>query len=356
MATTAIQPAQQAAVAQRKDVRALLNSNAFMDQIKQAVPGHIKADIMVRVALTTIQKTPDLLACDQTSLLGSIVECAQLGLMPDGILGEAYLVPYKNTQANRRDCQLQIGWRGLIKLARQSGLVAYVVAEPVYQCDQFKVLYAPERTLEHIPNFEDETRGTYPAKGTQGVPNFIPIGFRGVYALVKYKTGEIDFEYLPLHRVEQIRAGSKAQNGPWLSHWLEMARKSAIRALGKRLPLTTDFMRAANLDDLREQGIETPETAADKNALGDAVLGALADNKAQELADKYIKKPEEEQPQDGQPQPPISAYSEDEARVADPSPTSLPQDDQQPEQASQGSHRKFSPFDDSPAPTTRGRR
>jgi len=346
MASNQLIPAQQAQITARKDVRALLNSQQFLEQIKQAVPSHISADIMVRVATTTIQKTPDLLECDQTSLLGSVIECAQLGLMPDGVLGEAYLVPYDNTQKGRKECHLQIGYRGLIKLARQSGLVAYVVAEPVYKCDDFEVLYAPERTIKHVPDLENAERGMLPERGTQGVPNYIPVGFRGVYALVKYKTGEIDYEYLPLHRVEKIRAGAKTQK-VWLAHWTEMARKSAIRALGKRLPLTTDFMRASNLDDLREQGIETAETVADKALLGDVILASLADNKAQELADKYIKK-EDEPPQNGQAKPPIDAYDASEAHQPDP--TTGSQHPSGPQPAPQpGVKDKFNPFAEQPA-------
>lgn len=268
-----------ALVAQRKDVRAIMQSQSFMDQVKMAIPEHASAQVIVRVATTTIQKTPLLLECSQESLLGAVIECAQLGLVPDGILGQAYLVPYN------KKAQLQIGYRGLIELARRSGIVSYVVAEVVYECDEFEVLYAPERTIKHVPDFDNEARGTFDEK----VSKFIPSGVRGAYALVKYKTGEIDFEYLPLHKIEQIRrkaqAGSKA-DAPWLNHWVEMARKTAIRALGKRLPLSAEFQKASNLDDLREQGIQHVE---DRVSLSDTVMAEVAQSTVSSLAEKYAK-------------------------------------------------------------------
>jgi recombination protein RecT len=271
------------AIVQRKDVRSLLSSDAFLAQVESAVPEHMKATVLLRVATTTIQKTPALLECSRESLLGAVIECAQLGLVPDGILGQAYLVPYK------QKAQLQIGYRGLIELARRSGQVAYVAAEAVYHCDEFSINFAPERTMKHIPDLENEQRGEM-GNGIDG-KKFIPEGLRGVYAQVKYKDGETDFEYLPLHKIEQIRNKAQAGNkpdAPWMNHWVEMARKSAIRALAKRLPLSAEFMNAANLDDLNEQGINTGDARA---ILGDAVMANVAQDKAAELAGKYSQKP-----------------------------------------------------------------
>ena len=111
------QPAGQIVPFTRKaaDVRALLDR--AKGQIAAALPSHIKAEHMIRVAFTSILKTPALLECDQKTLIGAVIEAAQLGLEPDGITGHAYLVPYG------KKCQLIPGYKGLIRLARQSGEV-----------------------------------------------------------------------------------------------------------------------------------------------------------------------------------------------------------------------------------------
>lgn len=240
-----------------KDVRALIMSSAFQDQIKKAMPEAMSSDVLLRVAVTTIQKNPLLLECTQQSLMQCVLECAQLGLLPDGILGQAYMIPYKDTRAGVRTATLQIGYRGIIKLAKNSNEVKYVVGEAVYACDKFKIEYAPVRSISHVPDIDNEHRGEV-KKG-----NYLPEGFRGAYGLVIYKDDTIDFEYMPLHKIERIRAssqsGSKA-DAPWLNHFEEMAKKTAIRSLGKRLPLSADDLRRIVQDEYREAGIDVGYT------------------------------------------------------------------------------------------------
>lgn len=252
MATSmATQGENKPAVQTPKDVRSLIMSDAFQSQIRKAMPESMSPDILLRVAVTTIQKTPKLLECSQASLMQCVLECAQLGLLPDGFLGQAYLVPYKGVAT------LQIGYKGILELARRSNQTKYVVAEAVYACDEFKIEFAPVRSIKHVPDIDNEQRGEI----LQG--KYLPEGFRGAYALVIYKDDTIDFEYMPLHQIERIRkksqAGSK-DDAPWLTSFEEMAKKTAIRKLGKRLPLSADDQRNLIQDEYRESGIDVGHT------------------------------------------------------------------------------------------------
>lgn len=254
-----------------KDVRSLIMSDAFQSQIKKAMPEAMSSDVLLRVAVTTIQKTPKLLECSRDSLMQCVLECAQMGLLPDGILGQAYMVPYAKVAT------LQIGYRGILELARRSNQVKYVVGEAVYDCDQFKIRYAPERTILHVPDEDNEERGL------REEGKYLPKGFRGAYGLVRYKDDTIDFEYLPLHKIERIRsmsqAGSKA-DGPWLQHFEEMAKKTGIRALGKRLPLSADDLRRIVADEYRESGLDIGYNV-------DARVGEIAeDSEVEELMEE----------------------------------------------------------------------
>src|SRR5688500_12783632 len=74
------------------DVRGLLAKSE--QQLAAARPKGIPASYMMRVVLTAVQRTPALLECTPVSLLGAVFQAAQLGLVPDGVLGQAYLVPY----------------------------------------------------------------------------------------------------------------------------------------------------------------------------------------------------------------------------------------------------------------------
>lgn len=221
-------------------------------QIEIALPKHMTAERMIRVGLTAVQKTPRLKECSPLSIVGCIVQASQLGLEPDGVLGQAYMVPYNNRKTGQKEAQLQIGYRGFITLARRSGEVSNVYSELVYQCDFFNVMLGTGKKLEHVPDYENETRGELDPETGQ------LIGLRGAYAVVIYKDGATDFEYMPLRELYRIRASSKAaDDGPWVTHPAEMFRKCPIRKLAKRLPLSPEFMKAAAHDEHVDAGVMT---------------------------------------------------------------------------------------------------
>ncbi len=102
-------------------------------QLQAALPKHITPERLVRVALSAIQNTPKLLECDRNSLFRAVLTSAQLGLEPDGILGQAYLIPFAGK------VQFIPGYKGLIDLARRSGEVLNIIAKEVYKNDEFTV-------------------------------------------------------------------------------------------------------------------------------------------------------------------------------------------------------------------------
>lgn len=199
-------------------------------QLALALPKHLTADRLLRVALTAVQRTPDLLNCDRLSLLGAIMQAAQLGLEPDGVLGHAYLVPFGS------QVQLIPGYKGLIALARRSGEISSIAAHVVYERDQFIYAYGLDEKLIHVPAATDERgKAVY------------------AYAVARFKDGGHAFEVMSFQQIEAIRKLSRAATrGPWVTHWDEMARKTVIRRLAKYLPLSVEFQRAAALGDLAD--------------------------------------------------------------------------------------------------------
>jgi recombination protein RecT len=77
-------------------------------EIQKALPKHVSAERMARIAFTEIRKNPKLLDCSQASLLGAIMTSAQLGLEP-GPTGQCYLIPYYNKKHGSFECQFQLG-------------------------------------------------------------------------------------------------------------------------------------------------------------------------------------------------------------------------------------------------------
>jgi len=63
----------------------------------------------------------------------------------------------------------------------------------------------------------------------------------GSYAVVVYKNGEKDFEFMPFEDLEKVRKLSKrADAGAWSDHTEEMHKKTPLRRLFKRVPVSVE--------------------------------------------------------------------------------------------------------------------
>ena len=196
-------------------------------QLATALARHLDPNRFVRVALTTLQRTPALLRCTKESFFGSLMECAQLGLEPDGAFGLAYLIPYGDK------CQLVPGYRGLLELMRRSGDVLDCYSEVVREGDHFEVVKGLHRDLIHEP-----------ATGNEEAP------ITHVYNVAILKNGLTRFEVMTFNEVEKIRKDSKSGNsGPWKNSWSRMALKTVLRRHANWLPSSAELRQAMALDD-----------------------------------------------------------------------------------------------------------
>lgn len=203
-------------------------------EFEKALPKHLDADKFIRAATTEFRKTPLLWEADPLTFVGSCMGLAQLGLEL-GPLGHAYLLPFRNGKTGGVDCNLIIGYKGQIDLARRSGQIISLTAHVVYSKDTFKYAYGLNEVLEHLPALTN--RGEMIA----------------VYAVAKLVGGGHQFEVMSVEDVEKIRAKSKAGNfEPWKDSFEEMAKKTAIRRLFKYLPVSVDLQRALNIEDKAE--------------------------------------------------------------------------------------------------------
>lgn len=238
-------PAAQAA--DPKSIMGLMNSDSVKKQMALAMPKHLTADRLMRIAMTEVRKVPALGKCNVQSFMGAIMQCAQLGLEPGAALGHAYLLPFGNGKASDglANCQLIIGYRGMIDLARRSGQIISLNARAVYSNDEFAYSYGLEETLAHTP-----------ATGERGE-------FTHVYAVAKLKGGGIQFEVMSKADVLKVKATSKAgNNGPWISHFDEMAKKTVIRRLFKYLPVSIEVTQAVILDEKADAGVDQDNASA----------------------------------------------------------------------------------------------
>lgn len=208
-------------------------------EIAMALPKHVTPERMLRIALSEVRRNPKLKEATAVSLLSSIFTCAQLGLEPGGPLGQAYLIPYKNSRKGITECQFQIGYKGMIELARRSGQIATISARAVYERDVFEYSFGLDETLRHIP-----------ATGNRGELIY-------AYAVAKLKDGGTQFEVMDRDELEAVREGSQGyqtakrykSDNPWISAFDEMCRKTVIRRLWKYLPISIEIMSAVAAEE-----------------------------------------------------------------------------------------------------------
>ncbi|HHV61117.1 MAG TPA: recombination protein RecT [Firmicutes bacterium] len=201
-------------------------------EIARALPKHMDPDRLARVALTTIRANPKLLQCNIQSLMGAVMQAAQLGLEP-GLLGHCYIIPFGN------EAQFMIGYRGMIDLARRSGNIESIQAHEVYENDYFKLKYGLEDTLEHIPwHLREDQKFDEPG------------AFRGCYMVAKFKDGGHQIHYMSKKEIDDHRKRSKTgNNGPWMTDYIEMAKKTVVRSAWKWLPISIEIMRQVESSD-----------------------------------------------------------------------------------------------------------
>ena len=216
----------------------------YKGTISKALPKNLTADKVLRIALTEIRRNPKLLECNKTSLVAAIVQSAQLGLAPDSLTGYAYLIPYKD------QCQFQIGYKGMMRLAYNSGQVINITAQAVYNDDIFEFEYGLKPTLKHIPS----------STGSRDESEL-----KWVYAIAYLKNGGTAYVVLTKKDVlwhQSFSSSRSSKYSPWTTAFIEMAKKTAIRSLCKYLPMSAEdnsLQTAIVLDEQAERGEQKNE-------------------------------------------------------------------------------------------------
>jgi recombination protein RecT len=212
-------------------------------EIEKALPSFMNIERFGRIALTTIRTNPQLLHCSIPSLLGAVMQAAQLGLEP-GLIGHCYIIPYG------KEATFIIGYKGMIDLARRSGNIESIYAHAVYEADEFDYELGLNPKLYHKP-----------ASGRRGAMTY-------VYAVAHFKDGGYQFEVMDMEEIERRRSRSKAsKNGPWVTDFEEMAKKTVIRHMWKYLPISIEIQQQAAQDEVVRKDI----TSEPKSVYSDAI-------------------------------------------------------------------------------------
>lgn len=252
-------------------------------KITKALGKWMTMDRMLMLVVNSIRRNPDLGKCSPISIYSCVMQSAQLRLPPDDMRGLAYLVPFWNGKKGVFEAQFMPGFKGLVKLAKDSGEVKNVYSRVVYSNEHFEIEEGLNPRLEHVP--------LPPAE--RGNP-------KGTYTVTELKDGSKEFTFLWEDDIQKLRSRSKAGgSGPWVTDPDEMRKKSTIRRAMKLRDLGSERLsKAVALDEMIDTDVSSREEFEDNDFMTETLSG----------------KPPVAQPQEkaiAQPQEPMEAeYSE----------------------------------------------
>jgi len=210
-----------------------------------SLPSHIKPAVFERNLVNALMANPSLMDYDPRLIFREVSKAAGLGLLLDPLLGEGYIVTAYNYKTRKTEPQLRVGYKGMNKLARQTGNVSGIYAHEVHALDEIECDLGFPKVFHHKPKL------------------FVDRGpIVGYVALVAYKDATFDFEPMSLEQCLAIRDRSdawkaykadKIKSTPWASDESEMCKKTVLRRLMKRQDQSPELVRAFQIEDEAEQ-------------------------------------------------------------------------------------------------------
>tara|TARA_R110000851_G_scaffold325883_1_gene494102 strand:+ start:2727 stop:3596 length:870 start_codon:yes stop_codon:yes gene_type:complete len=219
-----------------------IKGGEFYIQIANALPqGNLSAKRYISACLTALAVQPKLMQCKPSSVLKSMMESARYGLEPNSPLSEAALIPFG------QECTFLIEYRGMMKLAWNTGLIKTLDYDKVCEGDEFDYSKSSDGLLFfHRPSLSA-------SRGEGSI----------YYAYAELKHGGTAFQVMTrddiVAHAKQFSRGYSSKSSPWQTDFDAMAYKTVIRQLcDKKLPKSTTengilMNEAAHIDDFVEE-------------------------------------------------------------------------------------------------------
>lgn len=237
----------------------LINSDKMQEHFAQVLKDN--APSFLSGLSTLIGLNPDLAKTNMGDLTSTAMRAAVLDLsvLPD--LGEAYVIPYgKRKKVNGEwvttdvKPQFQLGYRGIIKLVQNTGLISHIGGSVVYEGHNVKYNSLFDELKIGNEDYDPEMD-----------ENAKKVGYIAYYTDVK--TGERIVKYWSMQRVlKHATEFSETFKGPdykdkwgntpktpWYSNFDAMAIKTVMKDLLKFAPKTSKIAQALAEDDREER-------------------------------------------------------------------------------------------------------
>lgn len=223
-----------------QEARAIIGSK--MNQLNALLGGNKAKASAFASAIANLANDTNLIRCSIDSIVNCAMQIVQIGLNPNKLLGQAYVVAYGN------GAQLQIGYKGLIALGYKNGWKFRAVL--IYACDEFSIEFGGIcDKIKLIPNYDAQNASDNA---------WLEANLKGAVVFAMDKDGVEFSEFVSVSKLKKLRASAKT-SGVWNTWGEEMYRAKALKYVLSRLPITEALLEALS----QEEPIATPQPKAD---------------------------------------------------------------------------------------------
>ncbi len=249
--------------------KAIAHVQPAFEKMARTAGGLVRYQEEAGFALQIMRRSPYLQRCVPQTIEDAVINVAAIGLSLNPVLQHGFLIPRR--QGNYVICCFDPGYRGLIKLATDGGLVTNIQAVAVYEEEV------------RSGNFK-LTRGTSPSvlHTTDPLMKLSDMGeIVGAYCIAHILNSPVPHTtWMPIDEILRVAEKSEAFNprdqkkkpsGPWVTDFQEMCVKTAIKRGRKQWPGGNERLdRAINLSNVAESYIE-PDPPDESPIVGEAV-------------------------------------------------------------------------------------
>ena len=212
------------------------------------------------IAANVVAKNPFLLKATFPSFVRCLLTSSETKLYP-GPLQECAYVPMKNGKTGQYEAQFWPMYKGLVKLAYNSGMVKSIECNVVYEGDEFDFELGTNKFLRYKPFLGSEKE-----RGDR----------KCAYCIIQTRFGDSQIVVLPIQffwaiksRSPAARGGDSPWNSPHASDVDAQIKKTILKQALKLIPQSTDL---AELPD--EEADEPSQRPADNFNMDFSQAGA----------------------------------------------------------------------------------
>lgn len=254
-----------------KTLPAILKKNA--NKILGVLPAGFDEDekkdmvkAMIYLAVKAYEEMPVLRNCTPDSILKAVMEAASLGMIPFSLMNECAIIPYG------RVAQFQLMYRGVYKLANNTGMFKNIRVDVVREEDKFHYEKSFDVKLIHIPSQK-------------------PIADRDIiffYGLYELKDGGKDFVIMTRNDMDahrdryskqyrKAKSNKKLVTAVWHNEYEAMGLKTILIKLLKYAPKSEKLVKQLALDKVIKREIAPEPKDFTSEAEEDFIMERQAD-------------------------------------------------------------------------------